>query len=66
MRLGDIVRHIRGIFEKKKKNPITYNNDNPLSETPIPVKIGGDDTPIHLANQKIKIDTDNIKFDSEK
>ena len=69
MRLSDIIRGLRGIFERKRKNPVQLSNDSNLESNLKPLKIANKSTPIHISEDTVKIQgnlsmgtTDNLYF----
>ena len=55
MRLSDIIRNLKGIFEKKKKNPIQLENDSNLEPNLKFLKVSDKSTPIQISDDTINI-----------
>jgi len=55
MRLSDIIKNLKGIFEKKKKNPIQLENDSNLEPNLKFLKVSDKSTPIQISDDTINI-----------
>ena len=56
MRLSDIIRHLRGIFEGKRRNPVQLDNDSNLESKLKPLKVSTKNTPIQISEDDVNID----------
>ena len=56
MRLSDIIRGLKSVFERKKNNPIQLGNDGNLESNPKPLKVAKKNTPIHISEDTVNID----------
>ena len=56
MRLSDIIRHFRGIFEGKRRNPVQLDNDSNLESKLKPLKVSTKNTPIQISEDDVNID----------
>ena len=55
MRLSDIIRGLRGIFERKRKNPVQLSNDSNLESNLKPLKISNRNTPIQISEDTVDV-----------
>lgn len=55
MRLSDIIRHIRGIFETKRKNPVLLENDSNLESRLKFLRVAKSNTPIQISDDTVNI-----------
>ena len=55
MRLSDIIRSLRGIFERKRKNPVQLDNDSNLESKLKPLKVSSKNTPLHISEDTVDV-----------
>ena len=55
MRLSDIIKNLRGIFEFKRKNPIHLRNDSNLESNLKPLKVANKNTPIQISEDTVDV-----------
>ena len=55
MRLSDIIRNLRGIFERKRKNPVQLSTDSNLESKLKPLKIANKNTPIQISEDTVDV-----------
>ena len=55
MKIPDIIKHLKGIFEKKKKNPIQLDNDSNLESNLKPLKVSDKSTPIQISEDTVDV-----------
>ena len=55
MRLSDIIKHLKGIFESKKKNPVNLANDSNLETGLKPLMVNDKNTPLQISEDTIDI-----------
>ena len=55
MRLSDIIRNLRGIFERKRKNPVQLDNDSNLESKLKPLKVSNKNTPLQISEDTIDV-----------
>ena len=55
MRLSDIIKSLRGIFERKRKNPVQLDNDSNLESKLKPLKISNKNTPLQISEDTIDV-----------
>ena len=55
MRLSDIIRSLRGIFERKRKNPVQLDNDSNLESKLKPLKVSNKNTPLQISEDTIDV-----------
>ena len=55
MRLSDITRNLRGIFERKRKNPVQLSNDSNLESNLKPLKVSNKNTPIQISEDTVDV-----------
>tara|TARA_R110002110_G_scaffold139063_7_gene325457 strand:- start:9395 stop:10477 length:1083 start_codon:yes stop_codon:yes gene_type:complete len=56
MKFSDIVKNLRGIFERKRKNPIQLERDSNLESNLKFLKVDAKNTPIQISEDKINIE----------
>mgnify|MGYP003112754672 FL=1 len=55
MRLSDIIKHLKGIFESKKKNPVNLANDSNLEPGLKPLMVNDKNTPLQISEDTIDV-----------
>ena len=55
MRLSQIIKSLKSIFEIKRKNPIQLNNDSNLESNLKPLKVSDKSTPIQISEDTIDV-----------
>ena len=55
MKLSDIIKHLKSIFETKKKNLVQLENDSNLESKLKPLKVSDKNTPIHISEDAVDI-----------
>ena len=55
MKIPDIIKHLKGIFERKKKNPIQLDNDSNLESNLKPLKVSDKSTPIQISEDTVDV-----------
>ena len=55
MRLSDIIRNLRGIFERKRKNPVQLDNDSNLESKLKPLKVSNKNTPLQISEDTVDV-----------
>ncbi len=55
MRLSDIIKHLKGIFESKKKNPVNLANDSNLEPDLKPLMVNDKNTPLQISEDTIDV-----------
>ena len=55
MKPSDIIKHLKGIFERKKKNPIQLDNDSNLESNLKPLKVSDKNTPIQISEDTVDV-----------
>ena len=55
MRLSDIIRHVKGIFETKRKNPVLLENDSNLESRLKFLRVAKSNTPIQISDDTINV-----------
>ena len=55
MRITDIIRYIKDLFEKKRKNPIQLDNDSNLESNLKFLKVSDKSTPIQISEDTVNI-----------
>ena len=55
MRLSDIIRGLRGIFERKRKNPVLLSTDSNLESKLKPLKVANKNTPIQISEDTVDV-----------
>ena len=55
MRITDIIRNIKDLFEKKRKNPIQLENDSNLESNLKFLKVSDKSTPIQISDDTINV-----------
>ena len=55
MKIPDIIKHLKGIFETKKKNPIQLDNDSNLESNLKPLKVSDKSTPIQISEDTVDV-----------
>ena len=55
MKLSDIIKHLKSIFETKKKNLVQLENDSNLESKLKPLKVSDKNTPIHISEDTVDI-----------
>ena len=55
MRLSDIIKSFRGIFERKRKNPVQLDNDSNLESKLKPLKISNKNTPLQISEDTVDV-----------
>ena len=55
MKLKDIIRQIKALFEPKRKNPILLDRDSNLESNLKPIKIGGKSTIVDISETELKV-----------
>ena len=55
MNLRDIVEQLRGIFERKRKNPLQLDNDSNLESNLKPLKVSNKSTPLQISEDTVDV-----------
>ena len=55
MRLSQIIKSLKSIFEIKRKNPIQLNNDSNLESNLKPLKVSDKSTPIQISEDTVDV-----------
>ncbi len=55
MRLSDIIRSLRSIFERKRNNPIQLDNDSNLESKLKSLKVSNKNTPIQISEDTVDV-----------
>jgi len=55
VRLSDIIRGLRGIFERKRKNPVLLSTDSNLESKLKPLKVANKNTPIQISEDTVDV-----------
>ena len=55
MNLPDIIKGLRGIFERKRKNPLQLDNDSNLESNLKPLKVSNKSTPLQISEDTVDV-----------
>jgi hypothetical protein len=55
LNLPDIIKGLRGIFERKRKNPLQLDNDSNLESNLKPLKVSNKSTPLQISEDTVDV-----------